>query len=705
MYSSYVIRREHIFYSCLILCSFFSKILFADDLDDQAFRIRVGIEEVRIDAVVLDKNGRQIDSLTADDFELYQDGKMQKLISCSYISEIQESTNRKSYDAFSLNSTPMIKKDHIRRTIAFLIDDNSMSFEHIHYTRMALRKYVESQMQSGDVVGILRTSDGSGRHQQFSSDKRLLLSAINRIRWGIGTFAGESGGFTNIFPVSGYGNARNPPAGLTMNSAIAGIGNAGEAPDYKVAQSHEAAKMKYIYEAQIGGMRFFINALQDLPGRKYLFLISPFTTFTVHYQDPTYYQNRYIQIYNKLADEALRADVVVHTLDINGLDFENPNIGGAYLPLSNKTGGIILENSNFFLHGIGRAEEQLKGYYLLSYIPPANTFEGKNRSSYHRIKVKVKRGRTEVHSRDGFYGIVDSLKKEESSKAVDLQKAIFAPFRYNDLDLTLTAEHLYSKSGGYFIQSWLHLKGSELTFAEEANGKYSISLELITMTAESDGRICDSKSYSLESQYDREQVERIRSMGIDVHTILPIAKPGDYYVRAALRDRASGYIGSGYYFLQIPNIQKCDLCLSSIFILDHSETANGIETGNLSSMDKELKATISGQSRALHKYASGEELECLVMVYESQANRSNAKLEYQYSILNDNGKEVQRYVNEIFEPQETSDGKENAIRTKLRLSDGMEEGRYTIKLMVYDNNKKKRIRSSIQAISVDIYNR
>ncbi len=63
--------------------------------------------------------------------------------------------------------------------------------------RLALRKFVEEQMQDGDLVAIVRTGAGIGALQQFTSDKRMLLAAVDRIKWnslgsgGIGAFAAD----------------------------------------------------------------------------------------------------------------------------------------------------------------------------------------------------------------------------------------------------------------------------------------------------------------------------------------------------------------------------------------------------------------------------------------------------------------------------------------------------------------------------------
>src|SRR6478609_9240305 len=48
--------------------------------------LRVTVNLVQVDAVVTDSKGKQITNLTADDFELLQDGKPQKITKFSYIS-------------------------------------------------------------------------------------------------------------------------------------------------------------------------------------------------------------------------------------------------------------------------------------------------------------------------------------------------------------------------------------------------------------------------------------------------------------------------------------------------------------------------------------------------------------------------------------------------------------------------------------------
>src|SRR6478736_6010257 len=48
-------------------------------------KFRVAVDAVRIDAVVTDKNGRIVSDLTADDFEILQDGKKQTVTFAQFV--------------------------------------------------------------------------------------------------------------------------------------------------------------------------------------------------------------------------------------------------------------------------------------------------------------------------------------------------------------------------------------------------------------------------------------------------------------------------------------------------------------------------------------------------------------------------------------------------------------------------------------------
>jgi VWFA-related protein len=157
----------------------------AGDQDSDVVRITTNL--VQVDAVVT-KNGKHINDLRPEDFELFEDGHPQKITNFSYLSNISTAAPE------SNAATPATKADtsrvpivpaaphpnDMRRTMALLIDDLGMSFEGIASTRNQVRKFLQ-ELQPNDLVAIIRTGSDVGALQQFTTDRRLLTSALDTL--------------------------------------------------------------------------------------------------------------------------------------------------------------------------------------------------------------------------------------------------------------------------------------------------------------------------------------------------------------------------------------------------------------------------------------------------------------------------------------------------------------------------------------------
>ena len=165
-------------------------------LDDDVVRITTNL--VQVDVSVTDKNGKIITDLTSTDFEIYEDGKLQPITNFSFVSLANELSPiaRPTPDNKALPAPPVrLRPEQVQRTIALVVDDLGLSWESVYYVRRALKKFVDEQMQPGDLVAIIRTAGGMGALQSFTSDKRQLYAAIERVKWypqgrgGISAFA------------------------------------------------------------------------------------------------------------------------------------------------------------------------------------------------------------------------------------------------------------------------------------------------------------------------------------------------------------------------------------------------------------------------------------------------------------------------------------------------------------------------------------
>src|SRR6266705_1491359 len=156
---------------------------------DEQDIVRITTNLVQVDAVVT-KDGRPVTDLKPEDFEIAEDGRPQTITNFSYVSNSStKSMTKAPAKAPGPDNIPVpiippaLHPDDVRRTIALLVDDLGMSQESIIDARQRLRKFVNEELQPNDLVAIIRTGGEVGALQQFTTDRRMLYSAIEHLRW------------------------------------------------------------------------------------------------------------------------------------------------------------------------------------------------------------------------------------------------------------------------------------------------------------------------------------------------------------------------------------------------------------------------------------------------------------------------------------------------------------------------------------------
>lgn len=641
----------------------------SDDSGNEDFLIRIAVEEVRLDVVVLDRKGQQITDLTPADFEVYQDDQLMPVVSCKYLTDQkdpygQPAISKEASKKASIIPSRRLAREEVRRTFVFIVDDLSMSFSDFHFARMALKNFVEKQMQPGDLIAVIRTNYGNSALQLFLSDKPQLLARIEQMPW-------------------------------------------------EAARDLSSDNLYYRFDGQISAIRYCIRALKDMPGRKAMIMLTAQTGMPGGLEilmgaSTVDYEYRYVDQYNQLADDALRAGVVFHMLDIRGLEAPGDASGGSFdsffqqlsrrnaerrNPLPQKTGGLFIENINFYGSGIGDVNNALKGFYLLSYAPPESTFKENRKEVYHRLKIKVKRKGANVHTRDGFYGL-PRPSNEQPKEPNALRDAIFSPFQNNDLTVNLATGYVHDTKSGYLLRSWLHLDAQNLVMTKQADG-HLISLGTVYLTSDVNGNIGDSNYMKYEISVKDENLAWVKEHGIRFSIMLPVKKPGPYYVRIAVKDQASGKAGSAYEFINIPDLKKGRLAISNMFIINNNADANWVRLGANKEQIPNLLAPViqrdESRSPALRTYLPGDNLEYMALVYNANLKDKKPDLESQYTLYKD-GEEYKKGDPQIVDLDGVTDFTKIPIRKRMVLGSEMPKGDYVLQLQVRDkleNSKKK----------------
>lgn len=150
--------------------------------DKSPFTFKVPVDVVIVNASVTDKKGMPVLDLAADDFKVYEDGKLQPIH--TFTLESYKTTQPSSVSVRKPasgdrgnakgNAPPSFSQP---RLFTIVIDDIATSIEFCGKALEAVRKFVEADLAPGDQVAIM---SGSGSVQYpFTTDRQLLIAEIN----------------------------------------------------------------------------------------------------------------------------------------------------------------------------------------------------------------------------------------------------------------------------------------------------------------------------------------------------------------------------------------------------------------------------------------------------------------------------------------------------------------------------------------------
>lgn len=663
--------------------------------------IKISTNLIQVDVTVTDKSGKIVTDLKPEEFEVYENGKKQNITNFSFISVVKPTENKSPQTAKKdTNTIPLppvkLKVEQVRRTYALVVDDLGLNFGNISWIRQALRKFINEQMQEGDLVAIIRTGSGIGAMQSFTSDKRQLLAAIDKIKWnsygrsGIGTF-------TPIEP-----SLKEDLAG-TQKSDGSVSNPQGDKEDKEFQKQVEEFRNDNFSVGTLGALSYIIRGMQELPGRKAIMLFSEGFTLTTDGKP-----NRVLDAMRILADMANRSSVVIYTLDPRGLQV--PGMANAddrilkifdssatqqladretsFLDsqqslryLANETGGFSFINQNYVDVGLKQAVDDQSSYYLLGYQPDDETFDPK-KAKFNKLEVKVTRPGLKVRYRSGFFGISDEkLQSTPKTPQQKLLTALTSPFGSNDVNLNLYPVFQNDAKNGDIIQALVYIDAKDLQFSQEANGNRKANFDIIAMTFGDNGIAVDtfSKNYTLEIP---EKVHQNMLANGFVYTLtVPIKKAGAYQFRIALRDTVSDKVGSVSQFIEVPNIKK-RMVLSNL-VLDNFTTDEWKKISLGGNRDDSERSVLLDAT--LRQFKNGTILRCDYVIYNPKQSR---QIETQLRLIKD-GKVV-------YEENPTpvkADGQTDLQRLQaagaVSLGKNLEAGNYVLQVIVTDKTNAK----------------
>jgi VWFA-related protein len=658
---------------------------------------------VQIDAVVT-KDDKHVTDLKAEDFEILEDGKPQTITNFSFISLVpkinERDVNAKDTSPTKASDAPptvptKLRAEDPHRTIAIVVDDMGISFESMGRVRKQLQRFVEQEMRPDDLVAIIRTGGEVGALQQFTTDKRLLLRAIQNVRWNLCSRAGIS-----------------------------------VVPGLDLASPSLCSNPSQPLGSTIDALRFILQGMRKMAGRKSMVILSD--DLPVDNPDETLPRGPVRAIlpsdegasesdaspeskygneaaFQSVAELAIRSSVVIYGADTSGLtplslpppDPARVNLrptgsqpfdtlrtmyprfdrsAGLDL-LTRRTGGFAVKNSNDF--GLKKFSRDQEGYYLIGYRPATETFNRR----FHSIKVRVKRPGLKVRTRSGFYGMTDEdAWPIQYTERDQMNIALMSPFGASGIEVHLTALFADLPQGGSVIRSLIHFPVGGLTFVEQPDGWHKATLNLSCIVFGDNGRVVQNRGETREIRLQGKDLEQVKGEGLIYQYDVPIKRPGAYQFRVAVRDAGSARIGTAREFIDVPELKKHQLVLSGLTL----STSSNDPTPSRSNLS----------SSAVRRFRIGTDLLFGYVIYNGRLDKG-ANLSAQTKIFRE-GKAV--YVGQ---PKLIDVGGQNDM-ARINAGGGvqlatLDPGEYLLQIIVTDTTaNEKKPRTATQWIEFEI---
>ena len=656
---------------------------------EQGFRINTKL--VQIDAVVTGKGNAHVDDLTEADFDLFVDGKKQPLTYFKLVkmpeniapAEAGKKADPKAPLPPSSTAIKQVAPEQVHRTIAFVVDDLGMSFESTHYAREGLKKFIKTQMQDGDLVAIIRTGKGLGALQQFTTDRHILSTAVEKLTWN---------------PISRemrprFGNQGAPP------------NESDEAKDFR-ERSDEFRETVFTV-GTLGAVNFVVRGLRELPGRKMVVLLSDGFKLFGKDRDNTQVRDNL----RRLTDLANRSSVVIYTIDTKGLLTLSPGAADemsgvtpqqlseqfskasqdlfdsqdGLVALARETGGFANLNNNDVNVGINKIIKDNQSYYLLGFDPEDDQFDLKNRNKFHAIKIKLKRPGLQVRTRSGYFGVQETLAREKpKTRDEQILNTLYSPFGARDLSLQMTSFFFNTEKGGSYVRSLLHIDPANLNFVDGVNGEKILKLDIATFTFDENGRVIENHGRGFELKLDQARYEIAQKLGFNYDNDTPIKKPGAYQFRAVLRDSSNEKLGSSGQFITVPDLTKNRLALSGLVLMGIAPETPNPEAKTPANMNN------AQPTPAVRKFSRGGVMQYASVIFNAQFDKQSnqTQVTMQTEVYRD-GKAIFQSAPRAVELAGQKDMKRIACGGALQLN-GLAPGDYLLHLIVNDPLAKKK---------------
>jgi VWFA-related protein len=598
---------------------------------DQTPTFRSSVLLVQIDAIVTDASGKPVTGLTADDFEILEQGKPRDITTFAAVDipvtpPTEEVVPHVESDTKANTGPP-------GRTYLIALDETAP--DRALRARQILRRFVERFMGPNDLAAVALTGRGlSTSGQDFTSNKRLILQAIDKFTGGIPGF---------------------------------------DAPAIQSSDGRQLAS----------SLRKLTEFLATMPGRKVLIYIGE-SLGGIDPYGATDYRGTSLSPAEYDAHAAIaaatRGNVTIYPIDPRGattettaaesFDTSSLDARADLAGIADVTGGFALTGSNNYMPAFERLVRENSSYYTIGFSSDHDKRDGR----FVGVQVKTKRPGLIVRARSGY---VAPLGKERPTEVVTgdarlptVAAALSSPVPVNDLAMRVTAAAYRGKGKNATIAMVIEFDASKLDLVEK-NGVMAADLEVSYLATDAKGKVRPGKRQAGSIGIKKELMPQTLHTGVRLVTKFELPG-GRYQLRVALGSLARA--GSVVYDLEVPDFSAGALTMSNVLLT--STTAQIVVNSKLGDT---ISTGLPTPPVATRDFARPETLSVYAEVYDNEKRAGTTPPPLVVELRDPSGKVVRTATQQKTSTPASGDDRAVAITSSMPLSE-LEPGPYILHL-------------------------
>ena len=534
------------------------------------FKVRVNLVLVR--AVVRDAQGKVVPNLKKEDFQLYDNRKLQNISSFSIEApEKRTASAMASTTAGDSSSSADVADGKAvvlpQRFASMVFDDVHLSMADAVFVRDSATRFFGA-LAASDRVSLDTTS--GQLTQEFTDDHEKLSKAL----LGILPHPLTGQGLHDCPEVSYYQadlivNKSDVQALAVATDDALQCAFSGDTRMIAAAQSlAQAAANRMVAQGDnetqyaYRHLEDVVRRLANMPGQRVLVLVSPgFITSTLQSEA------------SEMVDRATRSNIVINTIDARGL--YAPDVGGdiadpphdsyrtagyktsyrvaaqlaqqdVLAQLADGTGGNFYHNRNDVDEAMREAGAAPAISYLLGFSPQNLKIDGR----FHTLKVTLtSKEKYSVQARHGYFAPKTVADPAEATKQ-EMQEALFSQEEIRDLPVELQTQFFKKDEAQARLAVLSHFDVKSIHF-QKVRGRNNDQLTILTGIFDENGNFVTGLSKIVDMKLLDTTYTRLSRSGFTVKTSFDV-KPGTYLVRLVVRDAVGAQMAARNGAVVIP---------------------------------------------------------------------------------------------------------------------------------------------------------